>query len=206
MDVREIPLLSLITDTVQVELSSIIISAVSCYLLFHSYFSHCPTCYLSHHLSRASHRFPCLSLSLRVSVCLHRLLTHPRHVPQRFYKLHQVQTVEDAGDADALNGREWAGEAGQILPPSLITWEREGWREVGGKKGKKERERYCMGRSERENEKEWAATQHSHQLPSIHHLPQPKGCHCFISISSLCTVCVCVCVRACIQKFMNICL
>lgn len=32
-----------------------------------------------------------------------------------------------------------------------------------------------------ENEMDRAVTQYSHQLPSIHHLPLPDGCHHFIS-------------------------
>lgn len=34
-----------------------------------------------------------------------------------------------------------------------------------------------------ENIRERAATQHSHQTPSIHHLPPSVGCHCFISMT-----------------------
>lgn len=83
-------------------------------------------------------------------------------------------------------------ERGQILPPSLNTW-------GGG---------VLWGI------REWAATQHNHQLPSIHHLP-PSGAASASSASPYIiyhtptgswNVCVCICVCVClIGLFLLIC-
>lgn len=130
-------------------------------------------------------------------VCVSISSSLAQSVPQWFYKLYWVQTVEGVGDADTLNGREWEWRQDRSSLHHSSP-EKSGGVEDSDMdvKGGRERGRYCVGRGVRENEREWAATQHSHQLPSIHHLPQPKGCHCFISISSFYITCVCVRARS----------
>lgn len=171
-----------------------------------------PGCKLYRCHTQASHHFSCkcvqmfpalcivfsspalfIHLSTRLSVCL---LPPPRPsplpAPLWFYKLYRVQTVEGA---DTVSGRE---EERRQDRSSLHHSSAEKRRDVDVKEGTererdKERARDCTGRGERGKEKEWATTQHSHQLPSIHHLSQPKGCHCFISITSLHITCTFPC-------------
>ncbi|KAI9538442.1 hypothetical protein NQZ68_014186 [Dissostichus eleginoides] len=87
-----------------------------------------------------------------------------------------------------LNGREEEQrQGGSSLHHSSPEYRGLGGGMDTGVTGGREREILCGGGGVGEG----AATQHSHQLPSIHHLPQRKGC--FISVSCCHIMCMCVC-------------
>lgn len=139
------------------------------------------------------------------------LLPHPHLSHKASRNCIWCKEWRDVGDADIRSGRKEAWKQGRSCLHRSSPEEKTGtWMLRGGGGGGAERggDRKERGRVRGGNEREWASTQHSHQLSSIHHSTPPKGCRCFIGISSLSSVCarVCVCTHMCTftGKFMNI--
>lgn len=163
--------------------------------------------YLSHHLPLVSHLFIYLPACLFVS---------PPSSPSSVPALNCIPGPSSGGRRRCWHP-EWLGgraEAGQILPPSLITWEKGGELDMDAKGG---RERGGV-RRERETKREmlyeegwkWKGGEQPPNtvincLPSIIGL-SPKAATAS-SAAAPCALRACVCARAHSQeRFMNICL